>query len=92
METASQSGPNKNPSTKTNKDERGNLWLLTLRMINNNVTSIIIAMKTTPRIHSRKISQIYTVARLKERIDPYIPSQYLFHNQSRFMDGEKTYL
>jgi hypothetical protein len=85
-------GPNKNPSTKTNKDDREPSWLLTLRNINNTVTSNIIAMKTTPTIHSKKISQIYTVARLKESTDPYIPSQYLFHNQSRFMDGEKTYL
>ena len=69
---ASQSGSNKNPSTKINKDDKGPSWLLTLRMINNIVTSIIIAMKTTPRIHSRKISQIYTVARLKESTDPHI--------------------
>jgi hypothetical protein len=61
-------------------------------MINKTETSNITAMKPTPTIHSRKISQIYTVARLKESTDPYILSQYLFHNQRRFMDGENTYL
>jgi hypothetical protein len=53
------------------------------------VTSNIIAMKPTPTIHSRKISPIYTVSRLKESTNPYIPSHYLFHNQRKFMDGKK---
>jgi len=72
METANQSGPSENPSTKTNKDDREPSWLLTLRMINKTMTSNIIAMKTTPTIHSRKISQIYIVSRLTESTDPYI--------------------
>jgi len=72
MERASQSGPNENPSTNTNKDEREPSWLLILRMINETVTSNIIVMKTTPTVHFRKISPFYTVAGLKESIDPYI--------------------
>jgi hypothetical protein len=58
-------------------------------MINETVTSNIIAMKTTPTIHSREISQVYTVASLKKAQTHTSPSQYLFHNQSGFMDGEK---
>jgi hypothetical protein len=81
-----------NPSTKNNKDDREPSWLLAFRMINETVTSTIIVMKTTQTNHSREISQVYIVSSLKKRTNPYILSQYLFHNQSRFMDGEKTYL
>jgi hypothetical protein len=81
-----------NPSTKTNKDDKEPSWLLTLRMINEIVTSNIIAMKTTPNIHSIKISQFYIVVSLKKITDPYIIDKYLFHNQRGFMDGENTYL
>jgi hypothetical protein len=70
---ANPSGPNKNPSTKTNKDDIEPSWLLTPRMINKTVTSNITAMKTTPTFYSRKISQIYIVASLKESTNPYIP-------------------
>jgi hypothetical protein len=41
-------------------------------MINESVTSNIIAMKATPTIHSRKISQFYTIVGLKKNKDPYI--------------------
>jgi hypothetical protein len=42
-----------NPPTKTNKDDREPLWLLTLRTTNNIVTSNIISEKTST-LHSKK--------------------------------------
>jgi hypothetical protein len=41
-----------NPSTKTNKDDKEPSWILALKMINETMTSTIIAMKTTQTIHS----------------------------------------
>jgi hypothetical protein len=44
----------RNPSTKTNKDDKEPSWLLALRKINETMTSTIIVMKTTQQPFQRK--------------------------------------
>jgi hypothetical protein len=92
VETTNQSGPNENPSTKTNKDDREPSWLLTLRMINETVTSNIIAMKPHQPFIPEKYHKFTQLLDLRKAQTHTSLSQYLFHNQSGFMDGEKTYL
>jgi hypothetical protein len=84
-----QSKKNENPRTKTIRNDREPLWLLTLRTTNNTMTPNIIAVKST-NVSFQK-SQFYTVAILKESVNPYIRANIYFITRADSWMAEKRH-
>jgi hypothetical protein len=80
------------PCKKTHKYNRERSKLLPHRIINEIMTSTIkfpLATNNTQTTIPEKHHESTQFPSLRKKQTNTSPSQYLFHNQSKFMDGEK---